>query len=407
VAERPPPDVDVRFARARERLQTIGVTGTNGKTTTTAMIASIVRASGEPDARVTTVGAFVGDERCTRATATLEFLDAVERSVLAGVRTIAVEMTSLALAGGLAKRWPAQVAVFTNLTRDHFDYHPSPEAYLASKAQLFVALRPGQVAVLHADDPSSALLEEVLADGVAVKRFSRTQTADLEAHAVEVSRAGTTFTTRCEADAALDGLTITLAAIGAHHVENALGAMLATRALGYEADAMQRGLARFEPVAGRFQIVASEPLVVVDYAHTPDGLEKTLETARRLVIGGGALTCVFGCGGERDRGKRPLMGAVAHRLADHVVVTSDNARREDPSAIARAIREGASGPGADWIEQLDRRAAIHHAIDTSTREDVIVIAGRGHEAHQEIGGARIPFSDADVAAEAIASRAPR
>lgn len=397
-------DLDARFSRAHAALRTVGVTGTNGKTTTTAMIASIVRASGEPDARVTTVGAFVGDVRCAGANATLEFLDAVERSVAAGVRSIAVEMTSLALAGGVARRWRPQVAVFTNLTRDHFDYHPSPEAYLASKAQLFVALREGETAVLNADDPSSALLEEVLAPGVLVKRFALEPDPQLTAREITVTRAGTTFSTRSPDDAELDGLSIRISAIGAHHVGNALAAMLATRALGYDARAMERGLRGFTPVPGRFEVVSAEPLVVVDYAHTPDGLEKTLATARLLVRREGTLVCVFGCGGERDRGKRPLMGAVAHRLADRVWLTSDNPRREDPSDIARAVRSGAGGEGARWSEQLDRRAAIGEAITACGPDDVVVIAGRGHEAHQEVGGAKIALSDVDVARGALKLR---
>jgi UDP-N-acetylmuramoyl-L-alanyl-D-glutamate--2,6-diaminopimelate ligase len=389
-------ELSERFSRAHAKLRTIAVTGTNGKTTTTAMIASIVRASGEPDARVTTVGAFVGETRCAGANATLEFLDAVERSAEAGVRTIAVEMTSLALAGGVAQRWPPRVSVFTNLTRDHFDYHPSPEAYLASKARMFVGLVEGQTAVLNASDPSSALLEEVLAKGVIVKRFGLEGAADVTAVDVRITREGTTFTSRSD-DAELDGLSITIAAIGAHHVENALAAMLATRALGYDGAAMERGLARFTSVPGRFEIVRKEPLVVVDYAHTPDGLEKTLATARGLVREGGMLTCVFGCGGERDAGKRPLMGAIAHRLADRVWLTSDNPRREDPAAIARAIREGATGDGARWLEELDRRVAIEAAIAEAAPDDVVVIAGRGHETHQEVRGERVAFSDADVA----------
>ncbi len=390
-----------RFARAHRALKTAAVTGTNGKTTTTSMIAEIVRASGEPQARVTTLGAWVCDEPVAAASPTDEFLVTVERAVDRGVRTLALEVTSKALAGGLARRWRPHVAVFTNLSRDHLDMHASPEAYLAAKAQLFMSLGRGGVAVLNADDPSSALIAELVPAGVRVCRFSTvTEEVELAARAVEATPRGTRVELAPGALADSLGAVLELGVAGAVHAQNALAAALACDALGYPADCIARGLRAFAGVAGRFQIVGEAPLVVVDYAHTPDGLEGTLQTARELVGEGGRLVCVFGCGGDRDRGKRPEMGAIAHALADRVVLTSDNPRHEPPQAIAAAVRAGASGPGAEWREVLDRPRAIDSAVAEAGVADVVVIAGKGHEDVQEVGDRRIPMVDADLARRA-------
>ncbi|MEO8552507.1 MAG: cyanophycin synthetase, partial [Kofleriaceae bacterium] len=180
---------------------------------------------------------------------------------------------------------------------------------------------------------------------------------------------------------------------GAVHAQNALAAALAAHALGYAGDAIRRGLAAFVGVPGRFEVVARAPLVIVDYAHTPDGLAGTLATARAL---GARVICVFGCGGNRDRGKRPEMGAVADGAADTVVLTTDNPRHEDPEAIAAEILTGAPAPRARWIVELDRARAIELALALARPADIVVIAGKGHERVQEIAGAALPFSDADV-----------
>ncbi|MFT3700092.1 MAG: Mur ligase family protein [Kofleriaceae bacterium] len=343
-----------RLAAAHARLQTIAVTGTNGKTTTTSMVASIVAAAGEPCARVTTVGAFVDDERITGADLTDEFLLTVERAVERGVRTIAIEMTSKALAGGIARTWRPDVGVVTNVTRDHLDLHGTPEAYLAAKAQIVIALAPGGTAVLNANDPHSALIAEVVPAGVAIAWFSQT---------------------------------------GNVLAKNAAAATLACRALGYADDVIARGLATFPGVPGRFEIVARDPLVVVDYAHTPDGLETTLASAREL---GRRVICVFGCGGNRDRGKRPEMGAIADRDADIAILTTDNPRFEDPGAIANDILDGVPAPRAEWIVELDRERAIVRALELAQPADIVVIAGKGHEQIQEIAGAAIAFSDVET-----------
>jgi UDP-N-acetylmuramoyl-L-alanyl-D-glutamate--2,6-diaminopimelate ligase len=380
------------------------VTGTNGKTTTTSMVAAIVAAAGQPSARVTTVGSWVDKELIPAPNPVDEFVATVECAVARGVETIAVEFTSKALAGGAARRWRPDVGVFTNLTRDHLDMHGSPEAYLAAKAQLVIGLAPGGTAVLNGDDPASALLAELVPPDVAVRWFSRRgpdRGCGLAAEHVAISPAGTRISlARGELADQLGG-TITLAIVGGVHAENALAAALAAHALGYSADAIGRGLATFAGVPGRFEVVARAPLVVVDYAHTPDGLNGTLVTARQLCRDGRVI-CVFGCGGNRDRGKRPEMGAIADANADVVVVTTDNPRHEDPRAIAVEILAGFAAPRARWIVELDRARAIETAIALARPADVVVIAGKGHERVQEIAGTAIPFSDAEVAREACA-----
>jgi UDP-N-acetylmuramoyl-L-alanyl-D-glutamate--2,6-diaminopimelate ligase len=393
-----------RMFDAHARLRTIATTGTNGKTTTTSMIAAIVAAAGEPEARVTTVGAWAAGRRVPASTPQAEFVSAVERAVEAGVRTLALEVTSRALASGVAKRLPPHVAVFTNLTRDHLDVHESAEHYLASKAQLFVALPHTGVAVLNADDPASTLLREVIAPGVEIITYSvRDASATLAATRVDV-RAGDTRITLAPSPLAnaLEG-SLALAVTGGVHAQNALAAALAADAAGYPASAIRAGLAGFTGVAGRFELVAREPLVVVDYAHTPDGLAGTLVTARELCTNGRVI-CVFGCGGERDRGKRSQMGAVADANADVVIVTNDNPRRESPVAIADDIRSGVPNPRAEWSVELDRARAIAHAVAGARAEDVVIIAGKGHEQIQELGNHDVVFSDVDVARAAYACR---
>lgn len=383
-----------RFARAHARLTTVGVTGTNGKTSTVTMVDAIARASGECGARLTTLGAWVGEQTIDEPEPARRFLRCVETAVARGAKTLALEMTSKALAGGIATRWRPRVGVFTNLTRDHLDLHQTPEAYLASKAQLFLALPPGGVAVLNADDGSSALLTEVVPPHATTVTYGTLANCTLRAEDIEVTREGT----RARLCGALEH-ELRLRVHGRVHVFNAMGAALAMARLGVAPQAIVAGLEQYAGVPGRFEIVASRPLCVVDYAHTPDGLERTLETARALV-GSARVICVFGCGGERDQGKRAAMGAAADAAADLVVLTDDNPRREDPRAIAAAVREGASGR-AEWKVEHDRRRAIELALAEAGADDVVVVAGKGHETEQIHGTTARPFSDADELRRAL------
>lgn len=352
------------------------------------MIYQALRAAGEVPARLTTLGAWVDDTKIQADTPTAEFLCCVETALAKGVRTLALETTSKALSQGLAQRWPPHVAVFTNLTRDHLDMHESPEAYLAAKAQLFIHVQPGGTVVLNADDPSSELIRAVVPEHARVVTFGHN--GDLEATNIVVDRNGTRFD--------LDGDTYQLGVFGEVHVQNALGVLLALEAAGYPRTKVRPGIESFRGVRGRFEVVSREPFVVVDYAHTPDGLRGTLASARALAEDN--VLVVFGCGGRRDKGKRPQMGAVADAMADRVFLTSDNPRNENPAAIAADVQQGAEG-NAVWRVELDRRAAIELALREAGPNDVVVIAGKGHETVQEVGDQRIEFDDASVARELL------
>jgi UDP-N-acetylmuramoyl-L-alanyl-D-glutamate--2,6-diaminopimelate ligase len=410
-------------------LRFVAVTGTNGKTSTASMVEAIVSAAGEPSARVTTLGAYVCGEQVGEGTTLEAFTRALELSIARGVKTVALETTSKALGAGFASKFPASVAVFTNLTRDHLDVHGTPERYLAAKAQLFMSLRPGCVAVLNAADPASALLDEVTPPGVRRRAYAGPGGAaeacaalplELAVESTEVSTDGTHVKLARSALAEALGSELRLRQVGDVFAENAVAAALAADALGYPPPAIAAGLSGFPGVPGRFEIVARVPVVVVDYAHTPDALERTLAIARRLVSG--RVHCVFGCGGDTDRGKRPQMGRAAALGADVVIVTSDNPRHEPPRAIIAEILAGARETGEEapdgrrrirsrevsLLSEPDRACAIRRAIELADPErDVVVVAGRGHERVQWIGSNAVTLSDVEIATSAAAARSGR
>ncbi|MBL9022236.1 MAG: UDP-N-acetylmuramyl-tripeptide synthetase [Myxococcales bacterium] len=391
-------------------LTTVGVTGTNGKTTTTTFVAAALRALGHPVPRVTTVGRFLDEEPLSVAEGYAGFLETMRRGIAAGATHAAAEYTSEALGvGGLALAWPCKVAVFTNLTRDHFDAHGSAEHYLASKAQLFAHLLPGGAAVLNASDPAGELLGQVLPEGTRLLTYgSPARGEPWCAPTVTIERAeptalGTEITLRWSGALAARPASLRIRAVGAIFAENAVAALLAAEAAGAPFDEAAQCLATCPAPPGRFEVVAEQPCVVVDYAHTPDALARTLQTARTLATAtGGKLTVVFGAGGDRDKGKRPQMGAAA-TAADRVLLTSDNPRSEKPADIARAIRAGI-GRGPEVIVELDRRRAIETAVARAAPEDVVVIAGKGHEEGQIVAGRVSPFSDVEVVRTSVRLR---
>lgn len=392
-------------------IATVGVTGTNGKTSTTAFVSAALATIAEPVARITTVGKYVGEEKLALGATHADFIETMRLCRERGGRLAAIELTSEALSMGFARAWPCRVGVFTNLTRDHLDAHGSAEHYLASKAQLFVSLAPGATAVLNGCDAAAELLAAVTPEGVAERRYGlRSRGApwaelDLEATSVEESLDGTVAELRWGATAP-DGAPskLSLRAVGRVYVENALAALLAAVAMGADARLAALAIEACPAPPGRFELVARAPALVVDYAHTPDAMQRTLDAARAIVerAGTGRVVVVFGAGGERDQGKRPLMGAAAAR-ADRVVLTSDNPRREDPAAIARAVRAGIPRETELTVE-LDRRRAIERAVREAAPGDLVIIAGKGHEATQTVGTERLPFSDHEVARAAHASR---
>lgn len=411
---------------------TVAVTGTNGKTTTTGMIEAIVRASGAPSARITTLGAWVNDQQVAEGPTLEAFALGLERAHEAGVRTLALEVTSRALGNGFAQLWPAHVAVFTNLSRDHIEYHGDPEHYLAAKAQLFMTLPSGGGAVWNACDPASALLDEVTPKSVRRFGFARGCSAvsplmvELSSESSRIVDRSTHVVLEASTLASALGGELVLGVLGDANVENALAAALAMHATGYAPEHIAKGLRDFTGVTGRFERVWSEPLVVVDYAHTADALASTLALARALVPDTGRVFCVFGCGGEADVGKRPDMGRVSVEAADHVILTSDNPRNEDPVSILRGILQGIAeasnspeifpGEGgahevrttkgkrvAVWVEP-NREKAIQLAIAECNLGDIVIVAGKGHERTQRIASLALPFDDGEVARQAARAR---
>src|SRR3954449_7001909 len=374
-------------------LRAVGITGTNGKTTTAFLVRGLLEAAGRPTGLVGTVNAVVGGEERAMVRTTPEAID-LQRMFAemrdAGDEAVVMEVSSHALALHRADAIHWAVAIFTNLTQDHLDFHPTMEDYFAAKRRLFEA--GPKTAVVNVDDPYGRRLAGDLQDAVTVGIDAAD--AQLRATAIESDATGSTFT--------LDGTTFRSPLPGRFNVLNVLCAIAAVRALDVADDAIADALPRAAKVPGRFEPVdEGQPFaVLVDYAHTPDSLDNVLRAARPLTQN--RLIVVFGAGGDRDRAKRPLMGAVACERADVAIVTSDNPRNEAPEAIIGQILEGC---GSAVEVELDRRAAIEKAVDMAGPGDVLVIAGKGHEQGQELaGGRKIPFDDVAVAREALRAR---
>lgn len=373
-------------------LALVGVTGTNGKTTVTYLLESIFRTAGRTSGLIGTTGVRIADEptpfpRTTPEAPDLQLLLAtmVER----GVDAAAMEVSSHGLEQHRVDGTRFACAIFTNLTQDHLDHHGTMEAYFAAKALLF-SERFTDAAVVNVDDAYGAAL---LGRVAATTTYGIETDADLRATDVVTTGDGSTF--------AADGRAFRTALRGRFNVDNCLAAYAAARVLGIDADVAVAGIAALRGVPGRVETVeAGQPfLVLVDYAHTPDGIANVLRAARPLATG--RVLIVFGCGGDRDRAKRPRMGEAATRDADLAVVTSDNPRSEDPLAIIADIEPGAAAGGGAYVVEPDRRAAIRLACAEARPGDVVVIAGKGHETGQEFADRTIPFDDRDVAAEEL------
>jgi UDP-N-acetylmuramoyl-L-alanyl-D-glutamate--2,6-diaminopimelate ligase len=381
------------------RLETVGVTGTNGKTTTAFLVRALLEASGRQTGLLGTVTSVIGGVEHEVLRTTPEAID-LQRTFAemlnAGDRACVMEVSSHALHLHRADAIHFAAAIFTNLTQDHLDFHETMEEYYAAKRRLFTDLEPAH-AIVNADDPYGARLAAEL--GGSAITFALDHDASYRAGAVETGLDGSRFTVT-----APDGVFELVSPLtGRFNVSNLLGAFATARALGVDAGVGIEAIAGAGQVPGRFQSVSEgqDYAVLVDYAHTPDSLENVLNAARPLTQG--RLHVVFGCGGDRDRGKRPLMGEIAARLADRVIVTSDNPRSEDPAAI---IEEILAGSGPDVEHEVDRRIAIDRAMASAAAGDVVVIAGKGHEQGQEFeGGRKIPFDDVTVAREILRAAA--
>jgi len=391
---------DVFFGEPTLELQVVGATGTNGKTTTTYLLHSILAAAGLRPGLLGTIEGRVGGKVRPVERTTPEAIDLQRtfREMLAsGDRSCALEASSHASELHRLDRVRFAALVFTNLTRDHLDFHGTLERYFAAKRRLFTAAVPPPAAVNVGDTHGRLLASELRGLGhERLLTFGLAPDADVRPERLELSREGA----RLHAA----GLDLETRLRGRFNVENVLGAVAAARLLGLRDDAIAAGVASLEGVPGRFEAVdEGQPFsVLVDYAHSPDSLESVLRSARAFTEG--RLICVFGCGGDRDRGKRPEMGRVTHAFADLAVVTSDNPRSEDPLAI---IAEITAGAGASTEVEPDRRRAIERALEQAEPGDTVVIAGKGHEQGQEVGGRKLPFDDREVARETLRRLAAR
>ena len=395
-----------RFYRSPSRtLSVTGVTGTNGKTSTVQLIAQALELLNNRAGTIGTLGAGMyglheAGERTTPDVIAVHRLLAKMRDQ--GASHVAMEVSSHALEQGRVDAVAFRVAVFTNLTRDHLDYHGTMQAYGEAKARLF-AWPTLQAVVVNLDDAlGPVLLAGVVAGVGRIGLSSRgVAGAKLRAEAPRLSPQGLQFVL----SEGVADFEVRSPLLGRFNIDNLLAVAGVLRALGWELARVAEILPRLSPVDGRMSRVGGEhgaPLVVVDYAHTPDALEQALSSLRAHTPG--RLTCVFGCGGDRDRGKRAQMAAIAERGADRVIVTDDNPRNEDGDAIVAEILAGFSEPARVAV-QRDRADAIALALDGTGGEDIVLVAGKGHEAYQEIAGTRIPFDDLAVARAALGARA--
>jgi UDP-N-acetylmuramoyl-L-alanyl-D-glutamate--2,6-diaminopimelate ligase len=400
---------DAFFQHPSGDMQVVGITGTNGKTTTAYLLASIFEAAGIQSGLLGTVAYRTGPgdnevREATRTTPEAPDLQALLREMVErGSRAAVLEVSSHALALRRVDGMTFAAGVFTNLTRDHLDFHSNMEEYFQAKRRLFEMLPRDAPSLLNVDDPRGASLVEV---GGRPVTYAINRPADLTPGPLSFSLQGLSFEVRTPRGP----LPISSALIGRPNVYNILAAVSTATALGLSFDAIERGVRNLRGVPGRFEVVSSakdEVTVVVDYAHTDDALRNLLETARPLAPG--QLITVFGCGGDRDRPKRPLMGAVAGRYSDMIVMTSDNPRSEDPNRIIEEIQRGITADTRRDSAQrqlaiVDRRAAIAIAIEMARPGDLVLIAGKGHEKYQVIGDRTLPFDDAAVAREALVRR---
>lgn len=375
-------------------LQMIGVTGTNGKTTTTFLVEALLRGAGRHPGLIGTIETRIGHTRREAQNTTPESLD-LQRLLFemreVGHDSAVMEVSSHALALDRVVGCRFAGAIFTNLTQDHLDFHHSMEAYRAAKQRLFRDLEPEAVAIVNADDPSSSAMRETRA---------RTWTCGIEADA-DVRASAITYEadcTRFKLTTRSETVDVKTRLLGRFNVYNVLGALALGVAMDIPLATLVDTLQHVPPIPGRFEAVyEGQPFpVIVDYAHTPDGLRNILEAARPLTRN--RLITVFGCGGNRDRGKRPQMGSIAETLSDRVYVTSDNPRFEDPNAIIDDIVRGMGRPAR---VELDRKRAIETALSDASAGDCVVIAGKGHETTQEINGVKYPFHDVEIARTAL------
>ena len=399
-------DIADRFYSSPSKgINLIGITGTNGKTTVTHLIQKIFEENGQKCALIGTLCYKLssnGEYRDAKHTtpqapelqATLRMIKDVEK-----IDNVVMEVSSHALDQNRVGGCRFNGAVLTNLTQDHLDYHITMENYFKAKALLFERLKEGNFAVINADDEYGDRFISVVPENVKVYTYGVKQQSDVMAHNIDFSLNGAEFTLVANAKE----YRVNLHMNGMFSVYNVLAAVTTALAMGIDIEVALRALQNVKGVAGRFEVVVKKPLVIVDYAHTPDGLENVLKSAREITPEDGKLICLFGCGGDRDATKRPKMGAIAEKLADKIVITSDNPRSEDPQVIITDIIAGLKSVNTEnVIVEPDRGSAIALLKTIANNNDVVVIAGKGHEDYQILKDKTIHFDDREEARKVFA-----
>ncbi len=384
------------YGRPDERLKMVGITGTNGKTTTTYMIKSVLEHAGKKTGLIGTIVNMIGQQELPTERTTPESPDLfalLKRMADEGCAALVMEVSSHSLALGRVSGINFDVGVFTNLTQDHLDFHETFDNYRAAKKRLFYASKN---AAINADDA----VAEYMMDGIEIgwRTYGIKERADVFAKNIEITPRGVTYDL-CFGTAMLP---LAIRIPGIFSVYNSLSAATACLLLGEKLETIKTGLEAMPSVAGRFEVLdtGDKPFtIILDYAHTPDSLENTLKTVGTFARG--RIVPVFGCGGDRDRGKRPIMGEIAGTLSTFAIITSDNPRTEDPYEIIRAVEDGMKRTKCPYICIENRREAIRYALDNAQVGDVIVLAGKGHETYQEIDGVKYPFDEKVVVSELL------
>lgn len=385
------------------KLTLIGVTGTNGKTTTTHLIRAIIREWGEECGLVGTIANYIGDKQYPVKNTTPESIELhrlFKKMVDRGIKYAVMEVSSHALDLHRVDACDFDMGIFTNLTQDHLDYHRTLDEYLKAKGKLFSMLgnEKGKMAIVNADDQSHRYIEEV--SSAPIQTYGIENEADVKGFNLDIKPWGISYDVKTPVGNAVIKLGIT----AKFNAYNSLAALAACLSLGIDLGTIKAALEKVKGVPGRFEAVneGQKFPVIVDYAHTPDSLENILQTAREFTKG--KVIIVFGCGGDRDRTKRPIMGRVAAHYADYCFITSDNPRTEDPQAIINEVEQGVleGGMGKQQYETiLNRREAIEKAILMAAKDDIVLIAGKGHEDYQIIGKTKNHFDDREVAREVL------
>jgi UDP-N-acetylmuramoyl-L-alanyl-D-glutamate--2,6-diaminopimelate ligase len=390
------------FGSPSTKLRMIGVTGTNGKTTVTNIIRQLLMLRGEKVGLIGTVGIFIGEQEIPATHTTPESRDLSEllaKMVAANVTTCVMEVSSHALALDRVVALDFDIAAFTNLTRDHLDFHKTMEEYFAAKQKLFDRLKDTAIAITNADDPNGLpIVSNTVANmhTYGIRKQGEAAHADLVAYDVKYFTEGTTF--RIEKRYSDERALFELPLAGKINVENVLAAASALYfgIEGYSLEVLAGLIPKIQPVRGRFERIALKngAFAIIDYAHTPDALHNVIEIIRTIIPASAKIIAIFGCGGDRDKGKRPLMGEIASKFSDHVILTSDNPRSEDPLSIIDDILAGIPDSQRNSVEiEPDRAKAVSLGISFAKSGDVVLLAGKGHENYQIVGSQRKHFDD--------------